>query len=192
VSAIVACVVCIFPRLSHAWSTEVVDTSLFSGHIGRGPVIAIDRTGAIHISSVNATLSACQYSTNASGSWTTSVMDAEGGGSGDIAIDTFGNAHLAYSSSATVKYATNVSGSWVTTAIRPVGTASPYIVSLALDNLNNAHLVYGLYVGVLPSYDARLVYAAGSLSDRPKKRKPRSRSPSNSPILSTLVSPPRS
>jgi len=101
----------------------------------------VDSTGAIHISSINQTLSDClQYTTNASGAWVTEIVDPSGGSSPSIALDSSDQVHIAYLDEAYYqKYATNASGAWVTETVEP-GLGQGGDISIAVDSSDKVHI----------------------------------------------------
>jgi hypothetical protein len=132
---------------AHAWTTEEVDWPDAWGGRGGRSSIAIDSAGAVHIASRNVTLDALQYSTNASGSWVTTLVDWVGNAGGDIsiAVDSEGKVHISYgyaphfTDNYELKYATNASGDWVTSVLDPDGGPG---TSIAVDSEDKVHICH--------------------------------------------------
>ena len=83
------------------------------------------------------------YTTNASGSWVTEIVEAdssgeEGGRYTSIALDSSQKIHIAYKAKYDLKYATNASGSWVTETIEWAGDHP----SIAVDSSNVVHISF--------------------------------------------------
>jgi|GEM_PF-934153 len=135
-----------------AWVTEVLDQQPTGGSGGEGSAVAVDSTGAIHISSINQSFHDLQYTTNASGAWKTILLDWIGEDSiTSIAVDSADKVHISYGTGSFLKYATNASGDWVTTHVHMdiiLGGLS-HCTSIAVDSADKAHISYvqdtGLY-----------------------------------------------
>ncbi len=97
-----------------------------------------------------------EYLTDQTGSWAKERIGTGGGGNcymttADIAVDSLGKAHIAYSASSDIwpcndpydrtTYATNTTGDW--TNIPLDGNWAYPRISIAIDSLNNAHVFYG-------------------------------------------------
>ena len=96
--------------------------------------------------------------------WGVEVVDSDGtvGEQSSLAIDDFGNAHIAYRNydDSTLKYATNAEGFWnITTVDTEVSVDSDSEISLALDSNNKVHISYMSYYG---SEDENLAYATNA------------------------------
>ncbi len=138
--------VCAFPVPAGAWVTEVVawPEACPDGKGGSHTSIAVDASGAIHVSSLNEDTYALQYSTNASGVWVTEIVDWDSHVRfTSIALDGSGNPHISYydRTNRNLKYATNSSGPWVSTTVDSDGMVGEYS-SIALDGSGKAHISY--------------------------------------------------
>ncbi len=139
------------PAIS-AWVTAVVDRLPAGGKGGDGSSIAVDSTGAMHISSINrSVIYALQYTTNASGAWETILLDeAHVFSNTSVAVDSANRVHISYMHVDGLKYATNASGTWVTTFVQrydlydfwSLGPYKPYRTSIALDSADKVHISY--------------------------------------------------
>ncbi len=151
---------------AHAWVTEVLDRPEASGGVVSRPSIAVDSAGAVHMCSRNETLTALQYSTNASGSWVTTLVDFLGdtGQYGSMSMDSSGNVHIIYvysphfsSSTFELRHATNASGSWVIETVATSETDLSYF-SVVLDSTEHLHIAYRYG----PSSDCELRHATNA------------------------------
>jgi hypothetical protein len=141
---------------AHAWFTEVLEQSESGGHGGGFGCISIDAADAIHIVSVNYSSPpvfppvTLQYSTNASGSWETSLVVDRGWTLPDsVAVDSSDKVHFTYGIykwvdypndfNVELKYVTNASGSWVT---EDVDSGKRQYAFMALDSSDNTHIAY--------------------------------------------------
>ena len=124
--------------------------------------LALDTSGKIHMSyfeitRLNADLPVgnLKYATNASGSWETTILDADVdvGHYTSIAVDGEGKVHISYASIG-LNYATNASGSWVSTI---VDNAQCVYNSIAADTLGSIHISYISY-----AVDEGLKYATNT------------------------------
>ncbi|MDO8685310.1 MAG: hypothetical protein Q7J78_01415 [Clostridiales bacterium] len=130
--------------------SSTVESGAYSGVIG-GDSIAIDSYGKVHISYFRASDLDLKYATNASGSWSTSIL-VNGGAMGSlpaysasIGVDSDNKIHISYyddSSPDSIKYVTNMSGSWVITTIDTISFAAGWKTSLAVDSNNKVHISY--------------------------------------------------
>ena len=102
---------------------------------GSRPSIAVDASGAVHISYESR--DQLKYATNASGSW--KVYTLGPGGPPDIALDSAGNPHIAYPDSGKLMYATNRSGKWE--FVKLDGDRCCY-TSIAVDSDDYVHISY--------------------------------------------------
>ena len=126
--------------------------------------IAVDRLGSVHICYFNEDDGSLMYATNAGGSWATQTVAGPGlaGPACSIAVDSHGNAHVAYvgryqNESPDLMYATNAGGSWDNQIIDP-GYVGGY-TSIAVDGQDNVHISY--HIGHDASNDD-LMYATDS------------------------------
>jgi hypothetical protein len=113
--------------------------------------VAVDSNDAVHVSYYHFTDDSLKYTTNASGSWVTTVVDKSSKGkSSSIGIDSKNKLHISYynQSIGALRYATNKSGSWSCTDIdSPTALTSHIgaITSLAVDPSDNIHIAYQYY-----------------------------------------------
>lgn len=141
-----------FSGLTHAvygsgvWTTEVADAQAFCD-----ASLAVDSTDKIHLA-YRASASSrdeLRYASNASGAWSSHVVDAFDPSGCDlsgrrvaVAVDSAGAAHIAYAGAPPaqgLKYATNQGGSW-TVAVLDQGHIGQ--VSAAADGNGKMHIVY--------------------------------------------------
>ncbi len=115
---------------------------------------ALDRNDKLHIcyESFNTGL---KYATNKTGAWATTMIFSENAsttnsGFSDIAVDSSGFAHIAYTTfamstgdTASIIYATNKSGSWVSARIAFTSVGQLSGVGIAVTPGGKAHVVYG-------------------------------------------------
>jgi hypothetical protein len=114
---------------------STIDAALTAG----ASSIVVDSQDHVHISSPGGAL---RYATNASGSWTVTLVDKAASDS-SIAVDGTGVVHISYyeTASKTLKYATNAGGTWVTATVDPGVDVGRYS-SLALDSNRRVHISY--------------------------------------------------
>ena len=137
---------------SGSWVIEIINSSVCSlcQNEEEEPLyntsIALDSNNKAHVSYQTTVSNDLHYSTNASGSWVTSII-YNGSLSwhpkivaSSIGIDSNNKVHISFSDSytANLKYATNVTGSW---GISTVDTVSRYN-ALVLDSLNRVKIAY--------------------------------------------------
>lgn len=116
---------------SGEWEIFAVDTGLSTGMY---PFIAVDKEDNVHI-----VYSGIKYVTNASGTW--QIFEIEYGHDPSIAVDPYGNVHLAYDSPNGIRYTTNKNGNWQASTIQE-DVLTEGRIALALDSKNNAHITY--------------------------------------------------
>jgi len=130
--------------------SSMLESGAYSGLIG-GDSIAIDSYGKVHISYFRASDLDLKYATNASGSWSTSIVGNGGpigfmpAYSASIGVDSDNKIHISCYDDASpdsIKYVTNMSGSWVVTTIATIGMAAGWKTSLAVDSNNKIHISY--------------------------------------------------
>jgi hypothetical protein len=126
--------------------SSIVEGGAYSGLMG-GDSIALDSYGKAHISYFRASDLNLKYATNASGTWSTSILKIGGAPaySASIGVDSDNNIHISYYDDASpdsIKYVTNMSGSWVATTIATIGMAAGWKTSLAVDSNNKIHISY--------------------------------------------------
>ncbi len=126
-----------------SWVTEGLSTSFDAGYSNS---IAVDAADNVHISymlwSGSSKKYLLMYTTNASGSWDTDLVDnSDTGYDNSIAIDSSGNAHISYHDYDYLWYATNTSGFWVVEAVEWGGDYP----SVAIDSSDGVHIAYGYY-----------------------------------------------
>jgi len=115
--------------------------------------IAIDPSDTVHISyydgrytGSNQQVGNLKYATNASGSWSTRVIDNVGStvyASTSIEVDPARVVHIGYYAflGFELKHITNATGSWVPEIVDP-NAGNVTTVSLALDSVGHLHMVY--------------------------------------------------
>ncbi|MBI4650759.1 tandem-95 repeat protein [Candidatus Desantisbacteria bacterium] len=125
-----------------SWQYEIIDND--SG-VGKYASIVMDSNNKIHISySGNNCL---KYATNASGTWTTTIVDSIKyeyvGEYTSIAVDSNDKIHISYydDSNNDLKYATNESGLWIITTVDSYGYVGQY-TSIAVDSNDKIHISY--------------------------------------------------
>lgn len=149
-----------------AWNVMAVDTEVDV----QSTSIALDALDHSHISyqngrfiGVGQQVGDIKYATNASGSWSTAIIDNVGSvirASTSIAVDTADVVHIGYyvSGHSEVKHATNTAGIWGSEVIDTNANVST--VSLALDAAGRVHLVHDDYVDLLYANNAAGVWTA--------------------------------
>jgi hypothetical protein len=133
-------------KTTGSWLVEVVD-SLPSPP--GSPSIALDSSGHAHISYTGfINNQELMYTTNASGSWVTTLLTEDGVywiSDTSIAVDNLGYAHISYfdGSPDDLLYSTNESGSWVTETVSG-GPNSPIMeyTSIALNSRGKVYISY--------------------------------------------------
>ena len=139
------------PTLAGTWTTS----RLTSGD-DRGPAIAFDRNGRIHVSFIRwSGTTGVYYRTNASGTWVTKwlapLSTSRSERWTDIAVDPDGKVHVVYHRmNDGVYYLTDRSGSWVRTKLRSTGMLEVF-PSLAVGGTGKAHVAFfvtGTYRGI--------------------------------------------
>jgi len=153
---------------SGIWVTTIIDSA--DERIGSHSSLAIDSNDKIHISYQDVSGSssnALKYATNASGTWSTTILDNTGyaGGYNAIDVDSLDKIHISYregSPNDGLKYATNASGTWEINTI----DINSYVIytSIAVDSKNNVHITYGDYstIQTNPYYSLALKYATNA------------------------------
>jgi hypothetical protein len=138
------------------WVKESIDiVSHDATWYGWATSIAIDSSGHAHISYVDQSTGALMYATNTDGSWVNTTLDNTyaSGAYSDIAVDSHGKVHIAYSCDNpdlhnqfhnSVKYATNAGGSWVRSQIMHTPNDTSQDISIALDSHDNAYVSFTL------------------------------------------------
>ncbi len=134
-------------KVGASWMIEDVIAGTIA--VGKSCSMELDSSGAAHISHYyGAPANSLLYSTNASGSWELTTVDANVGTvNPDMAtalvLDNAGFAHVAYTdaSLSDVNYATNASGTWILDSVE-TGTLVGSHCSLALDVNGYAHISY--------------------------------------------------
>jgi len=128
---------------SGSWVSEIVDSNVLP------KTLWMAHDGASHLHLIyNGKLGAvtATYATNASSVWVNQSIGsdaAEYATSPAIAVDPYGNTHVAYYDAATaeLKHVTNASGAWVTEVADNQGDVGRY-VSIASDTSGSMHLSY--------------------------------------------------
>ncbi len=134
------------------WSITTVDAD---GDTGHGSSIAVDASGAVHISYVDDTAHALRFaSRDPGGTWTTSTVDstktitANGTGRTSLTVDASGGVHVSYDytlSSGGLGYVFRAApgASWTTSPVDSLGGDS----SIAVDTSGGAHIAYIYFSG---------------------------------------------
>ena len=149
-----------------AWNVMAVDTEVDV----QSTSIALDALDHSHISyqngrfiGVGQQVGDIKYATNASGSWSTAIIDNVGSiirAPTSIAVDTADVVHIGYyvSGHSELRHATNMAGIWGSEVIDTNANVST--VSLTLDAAGRVHLVYDDYVDLLYANNAAGVWTA--------------------------------
>jgi hypothetical protein len=145
------------------WNITVVD----AGVDVQSTAIGLDALDHVHISYQDGRFIASaqqvgnvKYATNASGSWSTSIIDNVGStirASASIAVDIADAVHIAYYAfdARNIKHAIKTSGIWNSEVIdRDLHLLNVAIISLALDAAGHVHLVYDDDVDLLHANNA--------------------------------------
>jgi len=149
------------------WVTEVVDHIPTGGSGGEYASLAVDSSGFVHICSQNESLGGLQYTTNASGTWVSTIIDGtthgDIGSHASIAVDSADRVHISYKGDAGLEYATNASGAWLTRVVhvdplRSTGSST----SIAVDSSDKVHISYLSTVGMDTMYLSYTTNAFGS------------------------------
>lgn len=116
---------------SGAWNISAVTTQ-YTLHAS----MAMDARDVIHVSYFD--FGGLKYATNRSGSWVSTVVDADPGmlAYSDITVDAGGSVHIVYLGYK-LNYATNTSGVWRSSPIMQYGGSEPRI---ALGSNNSVHI----------------------------------------------------
>jgi hypothetical protein len=128
------------------WMTEILESSNSIDYRSPSP-IAVDLNGDVHVSFISYDSndgSILRYITNASGTWSTDIIDIIQGGfypNSSIAVDSAGNVNIIYNSNYSLKYATNSSGVWISETVDSSLPSNPHF-SLAVDSYGNSHVSY--------------------------------------------------
>ena len=132
-------------RSSSSWTHTILENNSDTGYF---PSVAIDDSGALHISYLDNTNETLKYATNTSGSWVFSTLDnakytSTSGSQTDLQIDSKGNIHIIYpvqaSSKRALNHTTNAGGSWAPTTVTNTAKNSLW-PSLALDGNDFVHI----------------------------------------------------
>ena len=149
-------------RSSSSWTHTILENNSDTGYY---PSVAIDDSGALHISYLDNTNETLKYATNKSGSWVFSTLDnakytSTSGSQTDLQIDSKGDIHIIYpvqvSSIRALNHTTNAGGSWVSTTVTNTAKNSLW-PSLALDGNDFVHI--SVYIS---SGDKNLAYITNS------------------------------
>jgi len=129
-----------------AWQTYTLDSA---GNTGWYPSIALDSSGKVHMSYIKdrSDDARIKYVTNRSGSWQKFIVDDDAeseSGWNSLALDSAGNAHIAYCSSTEIKYATNASKDWQVFVVEDFQSFDSYFcyLSIATDSQDKEHIAY--------------------------------------------------
>jgi len=124
-----------------SWIISTIDRT---GNVGKHTSIAVDANEKVHISYFDFTNGKLKYTTNATGSWITSIVDSASDYDTGIALDANGKVHIVYDGTGgDLKYATNKTGSWVISTIES-GAYSGVLGddSIAIDSYGKVHISY--------------------------------------------------
>ncbi|PKM83265.1 MAG: hypothetical protein CVU89_00475 [Firmicutes bacterium HGW-Firmicutes-14] len=131
-------------------SVTTIETGVWAGLLGNMD-IAVDSNGKVHIVYHDANAMNFMYTTNASGTWSTSKIidkkttDSLPAYSASIGADSNNKVHICYYDDAapdSIKYVNNISGSWSGTTIDTIGLAGGWSTSLAVDSNDKIHISY--------------------------------------------------
>lgn len=149
---------------SGAWTNERVATAA-----GNFISLAVDSTGAAHISHADAVFAQLLYTTDASGAWATTTIEMLGAdwsliSNTSIALDGGDHPHIGYhpiyqgsNNDNQMRYAANLTGTWTILTIASEASAEISSGSLAVDGIGNVHLCY--YYHGWGQYSSALTYA---------------------------------
>ncbi|MDC3237063.1 putative Ig domain-containing protein, partial [Candidatus Poseidoniaceae archaeon] len=106
---------------------------------------AVDSNGFTHIAHYDATNADLKYTTDKSGTWVSTTVDATGfvGKYPSIALDSNGKVHISYfdETNDDLKFATDSSGAWVISSIATSNDVGKYS-SIAVDSNDKVHISY--------------------------------------------------
>ena len=107
--------------------------------------VAVDFSSAVRLAYIDDSNDRLMHATNLAGPWATDIADTAVGLHAALAIDSAGNAHIAYDSiepttPGVASYATNASGSWVVTRLVGFSNASIADTDIAVDGSGYAHI----------------------------------------------------
>jgi chitodextrinase len=134
---------------SGAWDLTPLD-SLVAGARGNNCSIATDAANAVHIAFIETFTNDLRYASNASGSWSSELVDQQSGTSTNtiyhtsIATDSAGFAHIAYAhdfAENDMEYATNASGAWTSEKVNDAGTVG-YSSDIVVDSNDRIYVLY--------------------------------------------------
>jgi hypothetical protein len=115
------------------------------GYVGWFTSIALDFLDKPHISYYDSVDQDLKYTTNAEGSWSTTIVDSVGnvGEFTSIALDSANQAHISYFdvTNSDLKYATDAGGLWSNITLDSDGNVGSY-TSIALDSTDRIHISY--------------------------------------------------
>jgi len=121
--------------------TPLAPTTVDSkGNAGATSSMAVSADGKVHIAYSEADSLTLNYATNASGAWSSVVLDSGAGGAVSLALDGSGKLHLVYFAGE-LRYQTNASGAWVKSSLDTSGDPGHY-PSLAVGPSGTVHLAY--------------------------------------------------
>jgi len=129
------------PTAGVSWIISTIDST---GDVGKHTSIAVDANEKVHISYFDFTNGKLKYTTNATGSWVTSIVDSASDYDSGIALDANGKVHIVYDGTGgDLKYATNATGSWVISTVE-IGAYSGVTGddSIAIDSNGKVHISY--------------------------------------------------
>jgi hypothetical protein len=121
------------------WRTENID-------YGHPTSLVFDAQDNPHVLYVAGAL---MYASRTGTNWTKQVVDSNPQGFGAVALDSFGNPHVAYTDSAVVKYASWTGSNWTTQTVDTYGSGGiPYQLSLALDSNDTPYIFYDFTISI--------------------------------------------
>ena len=142
---------------SSSWTLEMIDNS--STNVGSNCDMKVGPNGDIYAVywdyyEADTTNDSLKFAHHDGNSWTTSVLDSDGGSDSSLQIDDLGNLHVSYRdlTNGGLKYGINNGQGWVLSTIEGNGQGKGN--SLVLDSNNNPHVSY------FDGYNNRLKYAS--------------------------------
>ena len=133
-------------RVAGSWAGHIETADPWQNPALRGsyPAIAVDASGAVHVTHYAPLERELRYSRRSpTGAWSTVVIDdsAEAGEELAMALDTQGALHVSYSGFYGLRYATNLTGDWLSTTIED-SPCTGHNTALAIDQRDLVHIIH--------------------------------------------------